>query len=123
MATELTGRATEKSTYIITASFTDEDSNAVTPNSLTWTLSDKNGTVINSREGIDFEVDDGTSTPGVLSATVNIILNGNDLQIINNRDIETRRIVLESTYDSSLGNDLPLRGAAEFEVVNLVAII
>lgn len=122
MATALTVKATEKSTYVITATFTDEDDAAVVPTAITWTLSDVGGDIINSRDGIDFEVDNGLGAAGTLASTVSIILTGDDLQMLGERPTEIRRFLLEATYDSSLGNGLNLRGACQFEINNLVAI-
>ncbi len=69
MPATLTTNAVEKSTYIVTAAFTDEDGDAVTPNAgLVWTLTDMNGVVINSREDVSISPD----------TSVDIVLSGND---------------------------------------------
>jgi len=47
--TNLITKAVNESTYILTSTFTDADDSAVTPNALTWSLTDLDGTVINSR--------------------------------------------------------------------------
>lgn len=104
--------AVEQSTYFPIASFFDEDGNAEDVKTLTWTLTDISGNVINARE--DVEVDSPSSVE-------TIVLSGNDLAVFVG-DRLRRVITFKATYDSDLGNDLPLTGAAEFPIVQLVAI-
>lgn len=110
MPTVLTTNAIEQSTYIITASFTDEDGSDVTPKTLTWTLTDEAGNVINSRQDVAL-------TP---NTSVEIVLSGDDLVVST---YGTKRIVtVEGTYDSDAGTDLPLRDQVRFTIDNLVAV-
>jgi hypothetical protein len=104
------GNAIEGSTYVVTASFTDESGNAVTPNTVTWTLTSKGGTVINSREDV-------SETPGT---SVDIVLTGDDLAIGSNG--QQRILTVNAVYDSSYGTDLPLKGRCTFTVEDLVAV-
>jgi hypothetical protein len=116
-------KAVEKSTLIVTAAFTDEDGNAVTPNNITWTWTDEDGTVINSREDVV------VVTP---AASVNIVLYGDDLQILSAESAaEVIRIVtLEYDYDSSIGaggpngdgTELPGKESARILLQNLTAV-
>ena len=46
MAAVLSVEALEGSTYVVTAAFTDEDDNAVVPSTVTWTLTDSGGDVV-----------------------------------------------------------------------------
>ncbi len=104
--------AKEKSTIAITASFKDEEGSAVTPKTATWTLTDDSGAVINSRKQVNI---------GSLSTSVTVVLSGDDLQILSGEASEknaTRRFLIEATYDSSLGNDLPLKNSCVFPVLN-----
>lgn len=111
MPTTLTADAIEQSTYVITASFTDEDGAAVTPNAgLKWHLTDKNGTHINSRQDV-------TITP---ASTITILLKGADLAI--DEDKTTRYLTIEGTYDSSLGSALPIKEQVQFDIIGLKAI-
>ena len=113
MATSLTLRANEESTYIITAAFTDEDGVAVTPNTLTWTLTDADGIVINDRE-------EEVIAP---AASVDIVLQGADLALQSGESLQALRILtVEGTYDSDAGTDLPIKAACKFVVEDLVAI-
>lgn len=111
MAIELETKAPEKGTYVITATYTDEDGNAVTPNAVTWTLTDKNGVVVNSREDV------AISVPGTSN---DIVLSGDDLAV-DNQGLK-RRFLIEGTYDSSLGSDLPLNEEAVFTIDDFVAL-
>ncbi len=108
---------------MITTSFLDEDSVAVIPTSILWSLSDLAGNIINEREDIDFEVDNGLGTGGTLAATIEIILTGDDLQIAVDNDTVTRRLVIKALYDSSLGTGLKLKNSCEFEVENLASVV
>lgn len=116
MATEITENAIEESTYVFTVTFTDEDDNAVIPNTITWSLTDNGGTAINSRTDVSVSVP---------AAAIEITLSGDDLAIqaaeVNSRTVR-RRLIVEATYDSDLGSDLPLNGVAVFKIENLVKI-
>jgi hypothetical protein len=110
MPVELTTRAVDKSTYIVTCSFSDENGDAVVPNTLTWTLTDEDGTVINDREDVEVSVP---------AASYDIVLSGDDLKY---SDSWYRVLTIEATYDSDAGDDLPLRESCKFSVDDLVAI-
>lgn len=92
---ELSVRAKKDSTYIVAAAFADEDGDSVIPDTVAWTLYDETDmSTINT----------GSPTP---AASVNIVLSGTDLAIATG----TKRYLLlkiDATYDSDLGNDLPL---------------
>lgn len=108
MTVKLTEKAVEQSTYIILVSFTNEAGDPVVPKSVVWTLSDKNGVVINNRADVVI---------GSLAATVPIVLTGNDLIMSDN---PLRHVLVESVYDSATyGNDLQLREEFSFSIENL----
>jgi hypothetical protein len=110
MSTNLTVSAVEKSTYIVTAAFVNEDGDAVTPETVVWTLSDIDGTVINSRENV-------SETP---ATTVNIVLTGDDLGVST---VGPKRVVtVLATYNSDYGSLLKLKAAATFIIENLVVV-
>jgi hypothetical protein len=113
MPTTLETHATEESTYVVTAVFTDEDGDAVTPNpGLKWTLTDDRGTVVNSRQDV-----------AVASAsTIYVVLSGDDLQILSDTDIGVRIVTVEGTYDSSYGTNLSIKDSCKFTVDNLLAV-
>lgn len=109
--------AREEGTLVVQCVFTDEAGSAVSPNTLTWTLSDRQGTIINSREN---EV-----VPGVdIASTTYIVLSGNDLAFLSTEvGAEAERIfTLKGTYDSTYGNDLPLNYEVMFYIPNLVNV-
>ena len=106
--------AVEESTYVVTASFTDENDTPVVPNTITWSLTDLDGDPINYRSDVE-----------VLSpaASITLVLKGDDLQIAAGEGGSAQRILtLEATYDSSLGNDLPLKESMIFRVLDLTAV-
>jgi len=104
--------AIEESTFVIAVSFLDENGNAVAPNNgLKWHLTDLFGNIVNSREDVAI-------TP---ATTVTILLMGDDLALPNRSD-PLRVVTVEGTYNSSLGNDLPLKDEARFRIRNLVKV-
>lgn len=108
--------AIEESTGKITIAFTDEDDNAVIPSTITWTLTDESGTIINEREDI---------AVAVPASTINIGLSGDDLafQSGESGDSVFRIFTIEWTYTSvDLGSDLPGKDSLKFPLVNLVAV-
>ena len=112
MPTTLALKAVEESTYVVNAAFTDEDGDPVTPNDVAWSLYDRDGTVINSRSGVSLTPD----------TAVDIVLQGDDLQITGTEDDGVRKLTLVGTYDSSLGSSLPLTDEVTFTVGDLVGV-
>ncbi len=111
MPTEIeTPKAVEKSTFIVTATFRDENKTLVVPDTMKWSLTDKDSTIINSRDGIVI-----TS----LASSVDIVLFGDDLAILAGKSEELRFLVLEGTYTSPLGVGLPLNDQLIFTVFNI----
>jgi len=111
----LTVHAVEKSTYVVTATFKDEDNALVVPDSIKWTLTDEKGTVINERIDV-------TVTPP--ASTINIVLSNLDLAMQTEETESTvnRVITVNAVYDSTLGNDLPLKGEIKFSIDNLLKV-
>jgi hypothetical protein len=103
----------EESTYRVTATCTDSTGAAVTPKTATWTLTDYDGTVINSRTAVAI---------APTAATMTIVLTGPDLSITSGKD--GRRILLcEMIYDSATdGTDRYLKKEHRFTISNLVAV-
>ena len=106
MPTKLDEKAVESGTYAVTMAFTDDDGIAVSPSTLLWTLTDLNGTVMNSRENVEI------SSP---STTATITLSGDDLKIIN-RAAPERILLVHGTYSSDLGVGLPIRESVIFVI-------
>jgi hypothetical protein len=97
MATTLTPNAIQSSTYVVTAAFTDEDGSAVVPNTVTWSLKAKDGTVINERA-------EESETP---ASSVDIVLSGDDLDPgAPDSDVGMILLTVTAPYDSALGSGL-----------------
>ena len=120
--------ANEQSTFVVIAPFKDESGAAVTPNTgLTWSLFRLDGTVVNSRTDVSI-------TPG---ASVAIVLSDADLEIFADDPVEEvyihgigmmtmqygiRVVSVSGTYNSSAGNNLPIKDQVLFRVVNLIGV-
>ena len=104
----------ERSTIAFTISFFDENDDPVTPTSATWTLTDQDGTVINSRSDVVISS---------LAEEVTIVLSGADTALTSDSDVGTRRLLVEAVYNSAtLGNGLPLNDEQGFKVKDLTGI-
>lgn len=112
MATILTDQATERATYVIDVSFTNEAGVAVVPTAATWTLTDRAGTVINSRSAVSISP---------LASSVSIVLQGADLALPDMRK-RARFVTIEYTYNSTLGTGLPGKVETEFYIDPLRAV-
>jgi hypothetical protein len=102
----------ERSTGVVIAAFTDDAGTAVVPSSITWTLTDTFGTVVNSRSAVS------VLTP---AASVDIVLSGADLALPSNLHT-TRVLTIEAVYTSSAGTDLPLKEEATITIVDLLNV-
>jgi len=102
--------AADRSTYKVTASFEDSAGAAVIPSAITWTLTDRSGTVVNGRDAVAI---------GSPAASVDIVLSGDDTAY----ELGAWRILtVEATYSSDEGNDLPLNEECIFPIENLINI-
>lgn len=111
MPTVFTAQAVEKSTFVITASFFDENGVAAVLSELAWTLTDNFGVVMNGRQS------QGITPP---AATVTVYLSGDDLSLPDkNRPV--RILTFVGKYNSSVG-EKALVDFVEFEIVDAVAI-
>lgn len=97
---------------VFDVSFFDEDGTAVTPSAATWTLTDDHGTVINSRSAVAL----------TLAPVATIVLSGADLAASDPLRLN-RRLLVEWTYDSTAGTNLPGKHEASFDVDDLVAVV
>ena len=101
----------EKGTAVLGVAFTDEDDSAVTPSAITWTLTDINGTIINSRDAVSI-------TP---ATSIDIVMSGDDLSLSEGIGV-IRVVTVEYTYSSSYGTGLPEKDQAKFSIKDLVAV-
>ena len=112
MATTITVTPAEEGTAKVAVSaFTDEAGTAVTPSAITWTLTDRRGTVINARTAV-------AVTP---AASVAFLLSGDDLAVTTATSTE-RHLLITWTYNSTLGNGLTGRAVAVFEIEQLAGV-
>jgi hypothetical protein len=105
--------AIEESVYAVTVAFLDDTSAAVTPSAATWTLTDTAGTVVNSRSAVAISP---------LSTSATIVLSGNDLALSSTLRGTTRVLLVEYTYTSSLGSNLPGKDEVVFVIDSLVGV-
>jgi len=112
MPVSLTTKVPEQSAIVMTAAFTDAAGDAVTPSSITWTLSQVDGTIVNGRENV------AIAAP---AASNDVTLSGDDTAVI--AEFEHRRVwTVKAVYTSTEGADLPLNDEAEFWIDPLVKI-
>ena len=109
--TVLTTQAKESSTLVINIILLDEDDNVVTPNEITYTLTDNGGAVINSKK----------HEPITPAASMDVVLTGADLALDVVSDL-VRVLTIEGTYNSSAGNDLAFKDRCKFYIEDLVAV-
>lgn len=109
----LTAEAVEQSTYIVQALFYDEAGAAIAPISATWTLTNEYGLVVNGRQAVAISP---------LLAAVYLVLTGDDLGMMGEMDTGKRLLLVEATYNSSLGAGLNLREEIEFSIRPLVGV-
>jgi len=110
MPTTLTTQALPNNTYIITADFTDDDGDPVTPNAgAVWGMTDNSGNVINSRADVNIVED----------TSIDIVLTDDDLAAQGAEDDGIRVVTIEGDYDSSAGNGLTLDKATQFAIADV----
>ncbi len=101
----------EGSSGKVTVIFTDEDGDAATPKTLFKTITDISGNDILEREEI---------TSG-LASNMTILVSGSDIPIPTD-GYGYIVLLLEGTYDSNLGNDLPLNDECRIPVNTLIGL-
>ena len=100
----------ERSTLSFEVAVTDLNGDPVTPTSFTWSLTDRDGTVINSREDV-------VATPGT---TVTVNITGADLQIVDSTADQEYRLFTVKTDMGASG--LPVNHEVAFWVKNLTKV-
>ena len=104
----------EESSGSIGFSITGLDSEAVTPNTFSWTLTDVNGTVINSREDV-------SETP---AATTWIDLEGLDLVLsgVSNNRVLTAKGTMNTTRDGVAQINKPYTVEKRFDICKVLNV-
>jgi len=100
----------ESSTLKVTASFTDESGAAVTPTAVSWTLTDSVKNVVNARQAVALTA----------AASITFALTANDLALVGYVGAE-RVLLLEWSYTSTLGTNLPGKAQLLFNIVDILA--
>lgn len=95
---EILNNAARRSTYLTEITLVDEDGAGVSPSSVTWTLTDATGNVVNGREDV----------VASLATPIAILLAGDDLDYTGDGDDGLRILTLTALYDGSLGTNIPL---------------
>ena len=119
MPIALSARATEDSTYVVTATFTDEAGAAVVPTLITWTFTDSEGNVINSRTNV---------SGAVPAASIDIRLSGADLALSAGeitrgvRVMTVKAVYTSGTIPAPAGVGLTLNKSVIF-VVEALALV
>jgi len=105
--------AIEQSSFKVSVTFYDESGNAVSPDTMTWTLTDEDGSVVNEREDVTI------SDP---SSSENILLQGDDLAVDGNDPVK-RIVTFEGTYTSAeFGAGLPLIDESTFTIIPITIV-
>ena len=108
-------KAQEGSTFGVKAAFVLKTSgntvgSPITPNpGLKWSLRDEEGQTVNGKADV----------PISEASTIVIILSGADLAIPGGYPVR-RFLTITGTYDSSLGENLPIKEEVSFQIENLV---
>jgi len=108
--------AYDRSSYFVTLEFHDETGAPVTPTSITWSLTDGAGTIVNSRDQV------AISPP---AQTVTVALSGADLayKSTGTRLENTRKIVCQAMYLNSITNgNMPINKQAGFAIIDVAAV-
>ena len=121
MPLKLIGRASEKSNIGIKFTFEHPDDSDVKIRQMSWTLTNIEGAVINSRSDVTHG---DQSSVGYTLADTTIVLSGNDLQLLDQtKEYELRVLTLQAEYYTEAGDWVPLIESAEFPVYNMTAVM
>lgn len=112
VTTTIDVKPAQEGSAFVTVTFSDENDDPVTPNAdtLTWTLTDLRGNVINERDQVAV----------ASAASVTIVLSGDDLAKTTYG--LSRIILFECEYDSTDGDGLPLKVQGSFSIEEIVAL-
>lgn len=104
--------AKERSTYIVTMTFTAEDgTTSMVPDTVKWSLRDNYGSIVNSRSAVS----------ATAATVVTVVLSGADL-VYEKNSLSLRTLIVEATYTSANGAGLPLNDQVSFEVSDITGV-
>ena len=112
MPAKISVHAREKCNYTVSITFYDEVPALVIPTALTWTLTDMDGNIINSRDAVPV-------TPS--ESTEDVVLGSADTVVVAGQTNE-RLFLAEWTYNSTYGSGLASKEQAVFVIDNLLHI-
>ena len=110
---KLTSTAVEGSTFVINIAPKDENDDAVTPLTVTWSLQDLNRNYINSREDVS------VSSP---TSSEDIVLTGDDLALSQPNGNERRFFTSKVTWSGTYGASTNLVESCEFKIYNSIDV-
>jgi len=111
MPKRITIRPNEQGMLALTATYKDHAGTAVVPATMNWTLTDVNGTVINSRSSV--AIASPTSSDTIALSGSDLPTSGSDRELI---------CTFEGTYNHALGSALPRKESVIFWVADLVEV-
>jgi hypothetical protein len=107
----LTGRANQGGSVGMKITIVDENGDALIPTAATWTLTDLEGNVINSRTDVAISP---------LASEMTVLMSGDDLQIADEtNEYEIQLFSFEGTYDPGDASAVPITESGEFPVYNM----
>lgn len=110
MPITLSDKVPDGSACVATATFTDEAGDAVIPDSITWSLYDQDGTIVNSKEDV------AVVTP---AASVDVLIEGeNNLYSGGHK----RTIVFKAVVDLAAGNNQDSNESATYQILDIPGV-
>lgn len=112
MTQSITVTPSEEGTAVVTITATDEDDTTLVFSDLTdpqWQLMRGSGSIVNSNTFANSNL-----------SSLEWVLTGDDLVIFGSSDDGERVISFQATYDSTAGNNLPLKGECSFYIDKLL---
>lgn len=110
MPVTLDDHAKEQGSFLVNHTFLDLSGTAVTPSTITWSLSDRDGNIINSRE-------DESYTPS--AENFNVVLEGDDL-VLGDPDDNIRIVTINAVFTDPTYGAKPYIEEIRFYIDNLV---
>lgn len=107
----LKDKVNEESVLPLLLTFKDEDGVIMSPTSVKWSLSEADGTIINSRTDVTLS-----------GPPYNLVLSGDDTAIQGADDNFERRLTIRAVYTSSYGLGLKLNREIQFFIQPLVNV-
>ena len=108
---KLTDKVNEESVLPLVLTFKDEDGTVMSPTLVKWSLSEADGTIINSRTDVTLS-----------GPPYNLVLSGDDTALQGADDNLERRLTIRAVYTSDYGAGLKLNREIQFYIEPLVNV-